>query len=128
MSTKQGETRSCVARRDPREELEVVLEDHRVDRLGRHEHHAGAGISKANQEEQQSLFVEAHPGELAKLALIESKGRDDNGRVWRLISEGEHAPEILEPRLQLLKGADFLFEGEVGGERRLWDHPTRLRP
>ena len=53
-----------MARRDPHEELEVVLEDERVDRLGRCENDPRARVPETDPEEQEAFLVQGEPSGL----------------------------------------------------------------
>ena len=59
VGAQQREARARVAGRDAGQELEVVLQDHRVDRLRGDVDHARAGVAQADEQEEQPLLVEA---------------------------------------------------------------------
>jgi len=92
-----------VARRDPDEKLEIVLEDQGVDRLRGHEDDSCPGIPKADEEKQEAFLVEARALQLLQLALVERQRRDDDRRMGLLVPHGDGVPDFLQPGLELLE-------------------------
>ena len=113
----QGEAGPRVAGRDPGQELEVVLQDHRVHGLRGDVHHAGARVAQADEQEQQPLLVERRAGQAAQLRLVEGQGGNDHRGVRLLLPVQDGVPHLLQARLQPLELGDFLLQGEVGGQR-----------
>jgi hypothetical protein len=111
-----------VARGDPGEELEVVLEDQGMDGLGGHVDHASLGIPEADEQEEEPLLVERRGLELRELRLIQGEGRNHDGGVGLLLPGGQRAPEIQQTRLQPLELGDLLLRSQVSREGRLGDH------
>ena len=115
--------RARVAGRHAGQQVQVVLEDHRVHRLRRDVDHVRARVAQPDQQEQQPLLVEAHAGQLAQLLLVErQRGHDDRRAVVRPRVAGHGVPHLEHPRLQRLEGGEFLLEREVRGEGWLRDH------
>ena len=118
----EREPAARVARGDSDEELEVVLEDERVDGLRRHEDDPRARVAQPDQEEQEALLVEARAVELRELGLIERQGRDDDRGVRRLVPPRDRVPDLEESGFEPLELVDLALEGEVGRKRRPRDH------
>ncbi len=127
VGAQQREPRARVARRDPGQELQVVLEDDRVDRLRGHVHHARARVAQPDQQEQQPLLVEARARDLAQLALVERERGHHHRRVRLLLAQHQRVPHLGEPRLEPLELGDLVLRGEILEERRLRDHAPGLR-
>jgi hypothetical protein len=60
-----------MARRNPGEELQVVLEDERVDRTGGDVDHTSLWIAQPDEEKQEALFVVTRAFELLEFPLVE---------------------------------------------------------
>ena len=117
VGAEERQARAGVARRDPDEELEVVLEDQGVDRLGGDEDDPGPGVPEADQEEQEALLVVARPLQLLELALVERQRRDDDRGVGLLVSHGDGVPDLLQPGLELLELGKLTLGRQVRRER-----------
>ena len=124
VGAKQRQPRPRVARRDAREELEVVLEEERVDGLRGHVYEMSPRVAEADQEEEQPLLVERGPRQLAELALIKGQGRHYDGCVVLFVPGEDRAPELGEARLEGVESRDLRFKVEIAGERRLGNHAT----
>ena len=85
VGAEQRQARAGVARGDAGEELEVVVQDHRVHRLRGDVDHARPRVAQPDQQEEQPLLVEAGAGELAQLALVEGHRRHDHRGVRLLV-------------------------------------------
>ena len=57
--------------RDPGQQVQVVIQDHRVHGLRGHVDHVRARVAQADQQEQQPLLVIRGAGQLAELTLVE---------------------------------------------------------
>ncbi len=117
VGAEERQARAGVARRDPDEELEVVLEDQGVDGLRGHEDDPRPGVPKADQEEQEPLLVEARALQLLQLALVERQRRDDDRRVGLLVPHGDGVPDFLQPGLELLELGKLTLGRQVRRER-----------
>ncbi len=126
MGAQERQPRARMARRDPGQQLEVVLENERMDREGGDVHHPGLGITEADQQKQEALFVEGRAVELGELGLIQRERGDHDGGVRLLLARREGAPESLELRLQPLELGDFERLREVAGKRRFRDQSASL--
>ncbi len=115
VDAQQGQPRAGVAGGDPGQELQVVLEDERVHRLGRHVDHPRVRIAQPDEEEEQALLVEARGLELGELLLVEREGRDHDGGVRLFLARREGVPEQMQPGLQLLELGDLLLDGLFPG-------------
>ena len=123
----EGEARPGVAGRDPGQELEVVLQDHRVDGLGGDVHHPRPGVAQADEQEQQPLLVERRPGQAAQLGLVEGQGRHHHRGVRLLLPVEDRVPHLLQARLQALELGDLVLQRELGGQGRLRVHGSLIR-
>ncbi len=122
VGAEQRQARPGVAGGDAGEELEVVVQDHRVHRLRGDVDDARPRVAQPDQEEEQPLFVEAGAGELAQLALVEGHRRHDHRGVRRLVLHGEGVPDLEQLRLEELELGPLGLGAEIGGEGGLWDH------
>ena len=118
----EREARPGVARRDPDEKLEVVLEDQGMDRLRGDEDDPRPGIPEADQEEQETFLVVARPLQLPELALVEGERRNDDRRVGLLVSHGDGVPDFLQPGLELFELGKLTLGRQVRREGVFRDH------
>ena len=118
--------RPGMAGRHARQQVQVVVEDQRMDRLRRDVGHVRARVAQPDQQEQQPLFVEGGAIELGQLLLIEREGRHDDRRRRQVLLGADHVPDLVEPRLEPLEGGQLLLAGELVGERRSRNHDEAL--
>ena len=122
IGAEESEPRAGVARGDPREQLEVVLEDERVHRPRSDVHHARLRVPEPDQQEEKPLLVVARPFELLELARIEGQRRHDDRGVGLLFPRGESVPEVGEPRLDPAEELPLGFDRKVAWKRRFRNH------
>ena len=73
---------------------------------------------------QRPLLVERGARQPTQLGLVQGKGRDHDGGMRLLLAVQDRVPHLLQARLQPLELGDFVFQREVGGQRRLGDQWT----
>src|SRR6266545_773358 len=122
LRAQKRQARARVARRDPGQQLEVVVEDQRMDRLRRDVDHVCLRVAESNQQEEEPLFVEARAFELLELPLVESHRGHDHGGIRLLFLRGECVPELVQPRLELPEQGELAFGRKVAGKRGFRDH------
>ncbi len=122
VGTEERQARPGMARWDSGEEVEVVVQDHRMHGLRGHVDHPGPRIPQPDQQEEQALLVEAHAGQLLELALVEGHGRHDDRGMGLLVAHGEGLPDREEAGLELPERGNLRVQCEIRGKWRLRNH------
>ena len=74
---------------DPWEQMQVVVDDRRIDAPARHIHHLGPGQLQQHEEAEHALLVVQHPVDLGELGRVEAHRRNDHHGP-RSLRIGEH--------------------------------------
>src|SRR5262245_32490951 len=114
----QGETGRSVARGNPGEELQVVLEHRAGNRLGGHVDGTGARIAETDEEEEQRLLVEEGAGTAPQRLRGHGDRRADPRRVGLVVSGKAVRPQPGEAGLEAGERLDFLVGRETPGYGR----------